>query len=176
MEGRYFYALASDGGSRIALGTDRGLSYSGDSGKSWINVYVSYGLSSVLFDDSGTLWGVSRNGIWRFVPPEMEPETVRIAGYSWSPTVYFTRLLSGEEGSLLGLLNKDIVRLLPTGGSAFSLEKSSLGNAEILSHQLLSQGGMLLGTPRGFYFSEDGGVAWQEGHVPRNLFNRSEGR
>jgi hypothetical protein len=176
MEGRYFYALASDGGSRIALGTDRGLSYSGDSGKSWINVYVSYGLSSVLFDDSGTLWGVSRNGIWRFVPPEMEPETVRIAGYSWSPTVYFTRLLSGEEGSLLGLLNKDIVRLLPTGGSAFSLEKSSLRNAVPRSYLRLSQGGMLLGTQRGFYFSEDGGVTWQEGHVPRNLFNSSEGR
>ncbi|HPJ26869.1 MAG TPA: hypothetical protein PLA80_12050 [Synergistaceae bacterium] len=175
IEGRYLYSIASDGESRIALGTNRGLSYSRDSGNSWINIYVSYGLSSVLFDDSGTLWGVSRNGIWRFVPPEMEPETVRIAGYSWSPTVYFTELLSGEEGSLLGLLKNDLVRLLPEG-KRLSLQKIALKNVEILSSLRLSSGGMLLGSERGFYFSEDPSGAWQEGHVPRNLFHLSEGR
>lgn len=175
IEGRYFYALASDGESRIALGTDRGLSFSRDSGKSWINIYVAYGLSSVVFDDSGTLWGTSRNGIWRFVPPKMEPEVVRITGYSWSPTVYFTRLLSGEEGSLLGLLNKDFVRLFPVG-EGLSLQKTALKNVEILSSLRPSSGGMLLGSERGFYFSEDPGGTWQEGHVPRNLFHLSEGR
>ncbi len=176
IEGRYFYALASDGGSRIALGTDRGLSFSRDSGKSWINIYVAYGLSSVVFDDAGTLWGVSRNGIWRFVPPEMEPSLVKVEGYTWSPFAYFTELFPGEEGILLGLLQENLVRLLPEGKSTFSLEKSSLRNTVPRSYLRLSQGGMLLGTERGFYFSEEGGETWQERHVPRNLFNLSEGR
>lgn len=175
IEGRYLYDMASDGESRIALGTDRGLSYSRDSGNSWIHVYVNYGLSSVLFDDAGTLWGVSRNGIWRFVPPEMEPSLVPVSGYSWSPTVYFTRLLSGEEGSLLGLLKNDLVRLVPAG-EGLALQKTTLGNAEVLSSLRLFRGGMLLGSERGFYFSGDRGETWQEGHVPRNLFNLSEGR
>ncbi len=177
VEGEYVSCITSDGGSRLALGTERGLSFSLDGGESWENIYVNYGISSALFDESGTLWGVSRNGLWRFSLSEKEAFRASIKGYEWSPFAYFTEIFPGEKG-LLGILRDSLVRLDRTseGEFDFLLQSSSLRNVNVRSYLRSSSGKLLLGTERGFYLSEDGGDRWTEGTLPLGIFHLFEKR
>jgi len=177
IEGEYVSCIASDGGSRLALGTERGLSFSLDGGESWENIYVNYGISSALFDHTGTLWGVSRNGLWRFSLSEKEAFRASLRGYEWSPFSYFTEIFP-VEGGLVGVLQNSLVRLdrSSEGEFDFLLQNTSLQNVEITSFLQPSSKNLLLGTERGFYRSEDGGIHWTEGTLPLGIFHLFEKR
>lgn len=163
-EYRYIYALSSDGG-RVAVATDRGFSASVDGGETWKNAYVNSGLFSVLFDRAGTLWGVSKNGVWRCAPEDMKVDEIRIEGFDWSPFSYFTDLFRGSEGTVFGVMNNALHRLLPKDGGHV-MEGASLTNIEVLAVLALPDGGILMGTSKAFYRSDDGGRTWKEIGLP----------
>ncbi|PKN40587.1 MAG: hypothetical protein CVU63_12895, partial [Deltaproteobacteria bacterium HGW-Deltaproteobacteria-20] len=163
-EYRYVYALSSDGG-RVAIATDRGFSASVDGGETWKNSYVNSGLFSVLFDREGTLWGVSRNGVWRCAPEDMNVEDLEIEGFEWSPFSYFTDLFRGSGGTVFGVMDNELHRLLPKDGGHV-MESASLTNIEVLALLALSDGGILMGTSKAFYRSDDGGSTWKEIGLP----------
>ena len=163
-EYRYVYALSSDGG-RVAVATDRGFSASVDGGETWKNSYVNSGLFSVLFDREGTLWGVSRNGVWRCTPEDMNVEKLDIEGFDWSPFSYFTDLFRGSGGTVFGVTDNELHRLLPKDGG-YVMEGASLTNIEVLAMLALSDGSILMGTSKAFYRSDDGGRTWKEIGLP----------
>jgi hypothetical protein len=160
----YISSLASDG-SRLALATDAGLSASVDGGESWRHSYFNSGLLSVVFDRDGVLWGTSKTGVWRCDLASMEADEGRIDGFRWSPLDYFSDLYRGAGGDLIGVRNKSLHRLVSDGGG-FRMEGASLSNVEVLALLPLSDGGLLLGTSRGFFRSEDGGRSWAEVALP----------
>ena len=160
----YIYSLASDG-ARLALATDAGLSASVDGGESWRHSYFNSGLLSVVFDRDGTLWGTSKTGVWRCDPVSMEADEGRIDGFGRSPLDYFSDLYRGAGGDLIGARNKSLHRLAPRDGG-YRMEGASLSNVEALALLPLSGGGLLLGTSRGFFRSEDGGRSWAEVALP----------
>ena len=163
-EYRYVYALSSDGG-RVAIATDRGFSASVDGGETWKNSYVNSGLFSVLFDREGTLWGVSRNGVWRCAPEDMNVEELEIEGFEWSPFSYFTDLFRGSGGAVFGVKDDLLHRLLPKDGG-YVMERASLSNVKVLAMLPLADGGILMGTSKAFYRSDDGGSTWKEIGLP----------
>lgn len=163
-EYRYVYALSSDGG-RVAIATDRGFSASVDGGETWKNSYVNSGLFSVLFDREGTLWGVSRNGVWRCTPEDMNVEELEIEGFEWSPFSYFTDLFRGSGYAVFGVKDDLLHRLLPKDGG-YVMERASLSNVKVLAMLPLADGGILMGTSKAFYRSDDGGSTWKEIGLP----------
>ena len=149
----YIYSLASDG-ARLALATDAGLSASVDGGESWRHSYFNSGLLSVVFDRDGVLWGTSKTGVWRCDLASMEADEGRIDGFGWSPLDYFSDLYRGAGGDLIGARRNALHRLAPRDGG-YRMEGASLSNVEALALLPLSGGGLLLGTSRGFFRSEE---------------------
>lgn len=163
-EYRYIYALSSDG-DRVAIATEQGLSASVDGGETWKNACVNSGLYSVLFDREGTLLGVSKNGVWRCTPEGVNVEEFEIKGFKWSPFNYFTGLFRGSDGALFGVMNNELHRLLPKDGR-YKMQGASLANIEVLDMLALPDGGILMGTSKAFYRSDDHGSTWKEIGLP----------
>jgi photosystem II stability/assembly factor-like uncharacterized protein len=164
---RYIHSLASDGGMRVAVGTDLGFSVSSDGGGIWRNAYVNYGITSVMFDEEGMVWGTSRNGLWRCDPETMEVSGVEVDGYGWSPLTYFTELFRGKDGIVFATIGGELVRLTPLpGGGGYAMGSRLFSNVKVLSFLSLPGRIVLMGTRRGFFRSEDGGKIWNETELP----------
>lgn len=169
VDGSYIYSVVASGGA-VAIGTDRGLALSLDGGETWTNRYVAYGVSSLSIDGE-YLWGTSRNGLWRWKMGDLELDTPVIEGFEWSPFNYFTGIFSGKEGSLVGLLRGDLVRLSPVS-ERYLLERSSLSNNDGILAALSLSDRVLISTGRGFYSSIDGGLTWASIGLPMGIMGR----
>ncbi|SMG28701.1 hypothetical protein [Dethiosulfovibrio salsuginis] len=170
VDGRYIYSVVSRG-KTVAIGTDRGFAVSKDGGRTWENRYIVYGVTSLAIDEKGYLWAASRNGLWRWDLEGLELDTPAIDGFEWSPFNYFTDIFSGKEGSVMGLLRGELVRLSPVSGR-YLLERSSLSNNDGILASLSLSDRILISTGRGFYSSVDGGLNWVSIGLPVGIIGR----
>lgn len=170
VDGRYIYSVVSRG-KTVAIGTDRGFAVSKDGGRTWENRYIVYGVTSLAIDEKGYLWAASRNGLWRWNLETIELDTPAIDGFEWSPFNYFTDIFSTKEGTVMGLLRGELVRLSPVSGR-YLLERSSLSNNDGILASLALSDRILISTGRGFYSSVDGGLNWVSIGLPVGTIGR----
>jgi ligand-binding sensor domain-containing protein len=157
---QFQFCLVADPVGRVVVGTDRGLYYSVDRGRTWTFHFLAYGVLHAALDRNGGLYAAGMNGLFHQTAGGAELDSVDVVDRDTLRSSY-ERIFTLPDGKLLANASGTDVLTYDKATTWVSRQLVEFGYGRLQCVLVVDDTTILAGGPMGLVATRDGGNTWK---------------